>query len=171
MASNVSALATSLTTPCFLQSSLCNLLLFGRLDNVAQVKIADSMWERVVPAGEILIQEGEVGLAATELYVVKEGKFEVRAEQQPGLGPQWPCPLTKRSAWVWRACAWAHQPRQPVWLISCLMPAAGPGAPEGGQHARQRQGARGRVWRGVPDVQLPSHGHRCRHYRRGGLGA
>ena len=30
-------------------------------------------------AGEILIQEGEVGLAASELYVVKSGKFEVRA--------------------------------------------------------------------------------------------
>jgi cGMP-dependent protein kinase 2 len=38
----------------------------------------EEMWERTVSAGEILIQEGEVGLAASELYVVKTGKFEVR---------------------------------------------------------------------------------------------
>jgi cGMP-dependent protein kinase 2 len=35
------------------------------------------MYERPVPAGEILIQEGETGLGASELYVVKEGEFEV----------------------------------------------------------------------------------------------
>jgi CRP-like cAMP-binding protein len=60
-----------------LQASLGNLLLFGRLDKAAQARIAESTWERPVAAGEILIQEGEVGLAATELYVVKSGKFEV----------------------------------------------------------------------------------------------
>jgi len=32
-----------------------------------------------VPAGEILIQEGETGLAASELYIVKEGTFEVNS--------------------------------------------------------------------------------------------
>ncbi len=35
------------------------------------------MFERTVQAGEILINEGDTGLAATELYVVKSGKFEV----------------------------------------------------------------------------------------------
>jgi cGMP-dependent protein kinase 2 len=65
--------------PLLPQSSLCNLLLFGRLDRAAQGKIAEHTWERAVAAGEILIQEGEVGLAATELFVVKSGKFEVRA--------------------------------------------------------------------------------------------
>ena len=30
-----------------------------------------------MPAGEILIQQGDVGLAASELYVVKSGAFEV----------------------------------------------------------------------------------------------
>ena len=35
------------------------------------------MHERTVNAGEILINEGDTGLAATELYVVKSGKFEV----------------------------------------------------------------------------------------------
>lgn len=63
---------------CNTQASLGALLLFGRLDKAAQSKIADHMWERSVAAGEILIQEGEVGLAASELYVVKAGKFEVR---------------------------------------------------------------------------------------------
>ena len=66
------------------QSSLCNLLLFGRLDKAAQAKIAEHTWERAVAAGEILIQEGEVGLAASELYVVKSGKFEV-LERRKGV--------------------------------------------------------------------------------------
>jgi CRP-like cAMP-binding protein len=39
------------------------------------------MYERSVPAGEILIKEGDSGLAASELYVVKTGKFEVRLAQ------------------------------------------------------------------------------------------
>ena len=61
----------------FLQNSLGNLLLFNPLGKSAQDKIVEEMWERTVSAGEILIQEGEVGLAASELYVVKTGKFEV----------------------------------------------------------------------------------------------
>ena len=36
------------------------------------------MYERTVAAGDILIKEGDVGLAASELYVVKTGEFEVR---------------------------------------------------------------------------------------------
>ncbi|KIY99242.1 protein kinase, cGMP-dependent [Monoraphidium neglectum] len=68
----------------FVKSSLCNLLLFGRLDRAAQGKIAEHTWERAVAAGEILIQEGEVGLAATELFVVKSGKFEV-LERRKGV--------------------------------------------------------------------------------------
>lgn len=70
------------------QAALGNVLLFKNLDPGIQRKVVSSMWERVVPAGEILIQEGDTGLAASELYVVKEGKFEVRA------------------AWraAWRAC-------------------------------------------------------------------
>jgi cGMP-dependent protein kinase 2 len=35
------------------------------------------MYERNVQAGEILINEGDTGLAATELYIVKSGIFEV----------------------------------------------------------------------------------------------
>ncbi|KAI8464570.1 MAG: kinase-like domain-containing protein [Monoraphidium minutum] len=68
----------------FVKSSLCNLLLFGRLDRTAQARIAEATWERSVAAGEILIQEGEVGLAASELYVVKAGKFEV-LERRKGV--------------------------------------------------------------------------------------
>lgn len=35
------------------------------------------MYEREVKAGEILIKQGDTGLGASELYVVKMGKFEV----------------------------------------------------------------------------------------------
>lgn len=35
------------------------------------------MYERQVLAGEILIKEGDRGLAASELYVIKSGQFEV----------------------------------------------------------------------------------------------
>ena len=40
-------------------------------------KIVGDMYERQVLAGEILIKEGDVGLAAAEMYVVKSGQFEV----------------------------------------------------------------------------------------------
>ncbi len=53
------------------------LLLFSRLDPALQRKVVQEMYERSVNAGEILIKEGDTGLAATELYVVKSGKFEV----------------------------------------------------------------------------------------------
>lgn len=43
-------------------------------------------WTRKVSAGEILIQEGETGLAASELYVVKDGTFEVRTPAAGRLG-------------------------------------------------------------------------------------
>lgn len=53
------------------------MLLFNHLDAAQQRSIVEAMYERPVPAGEILIQEGETGLGASELYVVKEGEFEV----------------------------------------------------------------------------------------------
>eukprot|EP00891_Asterochloris_glomerata_P001614 jgi/Astpho2/1614/e_gw1.00028.5.1_t len=40
------------------------------------------MYERKVTAGEILIKEGDTGLAASELYVVKDGEFEVLERRQ-----------------------------------------------------------------------------------------
>lgn len=61
-----------------LQGALAKLLLFNRLDASIQRKLVTEMFERNVSAGEILIKEGDTGLAATELYVVKSGKFEVR---------------------------------------------------------------------------------------------
>lgn len=61
----------------FLQGSLSKLLLFERLDKASQAKVVEHTWTRRVSAGEILIQEGETGLAASELYVVKDGTFEV----------------------------------------------------------------------------------------------
>lgn len=63
--------------PALLQNSLNKLLLFERLDKASQAKVVEHCWVRKVSAGEILIQEGETGLAASELYVVKDGTFEV----------------------------------------------------------------------------------------------
>ncbi len=68
--------------PCFvsgvLQGALQQLMLFNNLDKATQRKIVGEMYERPVAAGEILISEGDVGIAASQLYVVKSGKFEVR---------------------------------------------------------------------------------------------
>jgi CRP-like cAMP-binding protein len=52
---------------------LAKLLVFGDLDSATQHKVVSEMYERRVAAGEILIKEGDTGLAASELYVVKEG--------------------------------------------------------------------------------------------------
>lgn len=71
--------------PRSLQGSLAKLLLFNRLEPHLQRKIVQEMHERRVGAGEILMKEGDTGLAATELFVVKEGKFEVR--KWTGLQP------------------------------------------------------------------------------------
>lgn len=59
------------------QNALAKLLLFNKLDPHLQRKVVQEMYERNVGAGEILIKEGDTGLAATELYVTKSGKFEV----------------------------------------------------------------------------------------------
>jgi hypothetical protein len=69
--------------PPLAQEALSRLLLFSKLNPDLQRKIVMEMHERTVHAGEILINEGDTGLAATELYVVKSGKFEVRLPIQP----------------------------------------------------------------------------------------
>jgi hypothetical protein len=53
--------------------------------------VVEHCWTRKVSAGEILIQEGETGLAASELYVVKDGTFEVGAAR-------WQCYQSEASA-------------------------------------------------------------------------
>lgn len=55
------------------------------------------MYERKVTAGEILIKEGDTGAAASELFVVKSGEFEVRLpDKLCRQGPQMvlTCPCT-----------------------------------------------------------------------------
>ena len=42
-----------------------------------QKKIVQEVYERPVCVGDILIQQGDVGAAASQLYIVKHGKFEV----------------------------------------------------------------------------------------------
>ena len=70
-------LGASSDQPLLTQGALTKLLLFSRLDPALQRKVVQEMYERSVNAGEILIKEGDTGLAATELYVVKSGKFEL----------------------------------------------------------------------------------------------
>ena len=59
------------------QECLRKMLLFDKLEADVQRKIVMEMYERSIKAGDILIQEGDIGIAASELYVVKEGEFEV----------------------------------------------------------------------------------------------
>ena len=61
----------------FLAARLAEMLLFRRLEPAALRAVVATMYERAVPAGGILIAEGDAGLAAAELYVVKAGEFEV----------------------------------------------------------------------------------------------
>lgn len=53
------------------------LLLFSRIEPAIKTRIVAEMYEREVAPGEILIKEGDTGLAASELYVVKSGEFNV----------------------------------------------------------------------------------------------
>lgn len=59
------------------QAALSKLLLFNKLEREVRQKVVSEMYERSVAAGDILIREGDTGLGASELYVVKAGKFEV----------------------------------------------------------------------------------------------
>ena len=61
----------------FLMEALSKLLIFANLSPEKQATLCSNMYEREIAAGEILIREGEEGAAASELYVVKSGDFEV----------------------------------------------------------------------------------------------
>eukprot|EP00798_Chlamydomonas_sp_ICE-L_P023625 gene23625-9153_t len=67
-----------------IMSALGKLLLFDKLPPETQKKIVSDMYEREVTAGEILIQQGDTGLSASQLYVVKSGTFEV-LERRKGI--------------------------------------------------------------------------------------
>ena len=61
----------------FLVEALSKLLIFANLSPEKQATLCSNMYEREIAAGEILIREGEEDAAASELYVVKSGDFEV----------------------------------------------------------------------------------------------
>ena len=61
----------------FLMEALSKLLIFANLSPEKQATLCSNMYEREIAAGEILIREGEEDAAASELYVVKSGDFEV----------------------------------------------------------------------------------------------
>uniref|UniRef100_A0A7R9VAH7 cGMP-dependent protein kinase n=1 Tax=Chlamydomonas euryale TaxID=1486919 RepID=A0A7R9VAH7_9CHLO len=75
---------TSVSDYDFVLDSLRHLLLFNKLDKFTQQKIVAETYERAVPAGEILIQQGDVGAVASQLFVVKSGVFEV-LERRKGV--------------------------------------------------------------------------------------
>ena len=130
------------------------------------------MCERAVPAGEILIQEGEIGAAASELYVVKSGKFEVRPRPRVRAAT---C-LRQHASHPLQLTGWGLPPLGPASHAPAPHPAAGrsspgPGAPQERQHARQHEGAGRRFRGGVAAVQLPADGHCGRNHRRRGVGA
>jgi cGMP-dependent protein kinase 2 len=60
------------------------MLLFNRLSPSTQRSIVQQTYEIPVPAGRILIHEGDTGLAASELYIIKTGEFEV-LQQRHGV--------------------------------------------------------------------------------------
>lgn len=66
----------------FITEALSKLLLFKHIDEAKQRKIVSETYERRVQAGEILIKQGDRGQSARELYIVKEGKFEVLEQRQ-----------------------------------------------------------------------------------------
>lgn len=121
------------------QSCLAKLLLFNNMDPTAQRKTVAETFERQVLAGEILIKEGDTGLAASEMYIVKSGQFEVGGtEPASRLVFSEPGPVSEG-----------------------LLPAAGPGTAARGQHAGEPEGAR-RLLRGgvaaVHDATLSDSG-------------
>lgn len=69
-----------------MQAALSNLLLFAKLEKSVQKKIVAEMYEKNCKAGDILIQQGDMGVAASQLYVVKTGKFEVRNTNERSHG-------------------------------------------------------------------------------------
>lgn len=94
------------------------MLVFNKLEPALQRKVVSEMYERSVSAGEILIKEGDSGAAASELYVVKAGKFEVRA-LRPAAGKQLAC---SSILGLW----------DPVWLAQhCNPPEPLPGSRNG----------------------------------------
>lgn len=64
--------------------ALASLILFGKLGDDTLKKIAAEMYEKPVHAGDILIQQGDTGISASQLYVVKSGSFEV-LERRKGV--------------------------------------------------------------------------------------
>lgn len=66
----------------FIMDALRKLLLFKDMYEATQKKIVKEMYLKEVKAGEIVIKQGDSGIAACELYVVKSGKFEVLEQRQ-----------------------------------------------------------------------------------------
>ena len=143
-------------------------LFFGQLEDGLRARIATDMYERRVSAGEILIQEGDTGLTAAELYIVKDGEFEVGStSSSPSASVCGPA----QRPWANRASLVPVGPlirfgymhtglRSPFARISNrFRPAAGAGAAADRQLQGQYEAARRYVRRGRPHVQRSALGH------------
>ncbi|GFH15067.1 uncharacterized protein HaLaN_11227, partial [Haematococcus lacustris] len=62
--------------------ALSKLLIFNSMDNQSQRMLVQNMYKRQVTAGEILVDQGSTGLAATQLYVIESGSFEILQKRQ-----------------------------------------------------------------------------------------
>jgi hypothetical protein len=96
------------------QTSLSKLLLFYNLTAEIQGKIVAEMYERSVRAGEILIQQGDTGLAASELYVVKSGSFEVRGGGRAVPVCRWSAAGACKRGWQRQPACWPPAPQLPA---------------------------------------------------------
>ncbi|KAJ9514779.1 hypothetical protein QJQ45_028553 [Haematococcus lacustris] len=52
------------------------------MDNQSQRMLVQNMYKRQVTAGEILVDQGSTGLAATQLYVIESGSFEIHHPEE-----------------------------------------------------------------------------------------
>jgi CRP-like cAMP-binding protein len=132
------------------QAALAKILIFGRLEPHIQHKVVSEMYEKNVAAGEILIKEGDTGYAASQLYVVKSGKFEVGFAG--GAGGAWSCRTQaavhgRGRRRVGAGGGWAPAPSR-----------ARPGAPHRGLAARVEAVVTGQLPGPPPRRRAPSPG-------------
>ena len=94
------------------------------------------MYERSVVAGDILIKEGDSGLAANELYVVKTGEFEVRLLSVAGADRERPARQVHAGEGEGvRASASVPQPKCSMPSAACRVQQANAHAALGGKEA------------------------------------
>jgi cGMP-dependent protein kinase 2 len=75
--SNIVKTALSESEIYTIKDSLNSVLVFERLDNAIKDRIISNMYLRYVQAGQVIIQQDAIENGADEMYVIKEGTFDV----------------------------------------------------------------------------------------------